>query len=66
MPDQLRLRVGTKLYGYCGDGDSYYDKWVEAIGADWVITRDEQGECHCHYGDPEQLLRNAVKEEPVK
>lgn len=34
--------VGTVLYGYC-DGffgrDSYSEKRIEAIGADWVVVR---------------------------
>lgn len=36
------LRVGDVLYGYCGGHfgrDSYEDKRVEAIGADWVVVR---------------------------
>lgn len=36
------LRVGDKLYGYCGGEfgrDSYGTKRVEAIGADWVVAR---------------------------
>lgn len=38
------LRVGDVLYGYCGGffgRDSYGDKRVEAIGADWVIVRNQ-------------------------
>lgn len=37
------LRVGVVLYGFCGGyfgRDSYADKRVEAIGADWVIVRN--------------------------
>lgn len=34
--------IGKKLYGYC-DGffghDSYENKRIEAIGADWVVVR---------------------------
>lgn len=39
----MRIRVGTVLYGYCGGhfGDSYGDKRVEAIGADWVVARED-------------------------
>lgn len=37
------LRVGDILIGYC-DGafgrDSYGDKRIEAIGADWVVARE--------------------------
>ena len=37
------IYVGTKLYGYCGGcfGDSYGDKTVEGVGADWIAARDE-------------------------
>ena len=37
------LRVGDRLYGFCGGyfgGDSYDDKRVEAIGSDWVVARE--------------------------
>ena len=41
------LYVGTILYGYCegyfGRG-SYGDKRIEAIGADWVVVREEAGD----------------------
>ncbi len=36
------LRVGDVLYGFCAGyfgRDSYEDKRVEAIGADWVVVR---------------------------
>lgn len=36
------LRIGDMLYGFCGGAfgrDSYGDKRVEAIGADWVVCR---------------------------
>lgn len=40
------IRVGTMLYGYCGGifRDDYGDKRVEAIGADWIVVRNERGE----------------------
>jgi hypothetical protein len=40
------VRVGTVLYGFCGGyfgRDSYSDKRVEAVGADWVVAREEYG-----------------------
>lgn len=40
------IRVGTKLYGFCGGffgRDDYNDKRVEAIGTDWVVVRYENG-----------------------
>jgi hypothetical protein len=40
----IPIRVGDKLYGFCGGyfgRDSYADKVVEAVGADWIVARDE-------------------------
>lgn len=40
------LRVGDVLEGFCEGHfgrDSYEDKRVEAIGADWVVCRDTDG-----------------------
>lgn len=41
---EIPLRVGDILYGFCGGSfgrDSYEDKRVEAIGADWVVVRED-------------------------
>jgi hypothetical protein len=59
------LRVGDVLYGFCGGAfgrDSYTDKRVEAIGADWVVVRNSDGGAEftdvaapeelCQYRDP--------------
>ena len=43
------LRVGDVLFGFCGGffgRDSYQDKRIEAIGADWVVARDDMGHVH--------------------
>jgi hypothetical protein len=48
------LKVGTMLYGYCGGyfgRDSYEDKRIEAIGADYVVCRDENGNVHFASGE---------------
>ena len=40
-------RVGLLLKGYCNGyfgRDSYGDKRIEAIGADWVVVRVDDGE----------------------
>lgn len=40
------VRVGSILYGFCGGcfgRDSYDNKRVEAMGADWVVVRNESG-----------------------
>ncbi len=53
-----QLRVGDLLHGYCGGnfGDSYADKRVEAIGANWVVAREiESGEVFFCAGPPERL-----------
>ena len=36
------IAVGTILYGYCNGyfGDTYDDKRVEAMGADWIVARE--------------------------
>lgn len=42
----LAIRVGTMLYGFCNGffgRDSYSNKRVEAVGADWVVVREENG-----------------------
>lgn len=42
----MTLLVGQKLYGYCGgyfDDRGHADKRVEAVGADWVVARDDIG-----------------------
>jgi hypothetical protein len=40
------MYVGTILYGFC-DGyfgrDSYSNKRIEAIGADWIVVRELDG-----------------------
>lgn len=59
------LRVGDVLYGFCNGyfgRDSYDDKRVEAIGADWVVARSESGGCVPLYvGDPEFLCQYREK-----
>lgn len=48
MPEN-RVQVGDTLYGFCGGAfgrDSYEDKRVEAVGKDWIVCRDNQGQVH--------------------
>jgi hypothetical protein len=58
------LRVGDELIGFCGGhfgSDSYHNKRVEAIGADWVVARDmENGEIAFYAGNPEDLLEYRI------
>jgi hypothetical protein len=52
------IRVGDTLYGFCGgsfDRESYDNKRVEAIGADWLVARDEDGYVWLYRGAPEDL-----------
>src|SRR5579872_1348239 len=67
--DMSVLRVGQVVYGYCGGRfgrDSYSDKRVEAIGADWVVCRTTGGneEPVLFCGDPESLLAYTTAPEP--
>lgn len=61
------LRVGQMLYRFCGgafDGDSYEDKRVEAIGADWVGARGvDSGSIVMFVGDPEELLPYTIRDD---
>lgn len=39
--------IGMKLKGFCGGffgRDSYGDKRIEAVGNDWIVAREENGE----------------------
>ena len=59
------IRIGTILYGYCGgyfDHDSYGNKRVEAIGADWIVVRDDDGKPDFYHGNLENLESYTVKE----
>ena len=47
--EEDEMYVGTILYGFCNGyfgRDSYEDKRIEAIGADWIVARDEYGHIH--------------------
>jgi len=64
----MPLRVGAKLYGYCGGAfgrDSFGVKTVEAIGVDWVVVRGGQygqdDHVMLYVGKPEDLLEYAIK-----
>jgi len=60
MPEQEPpLRVGDLLTGYCAGAfgrDSYGDKRVEAVGADWVVVR-EDGDPNLYTGPPDYLVQ---------
>lgn len=59
------LRIGEILYGYCGGSfgrDSYAEKRVEAIGADWVVCRSEGVPCF-YSGNPNNLCDYRTPEE---
>lgn len=54
-----QIRVGAVLYGFCGGcfgRDSYSDKRVEAIGADWLVAREtDRGGVVFFSGNPAEL-----------
>ena len=56
--------IGTKLYGYCNGffGDSYEDKRIEAIGVDWIVTRDEDGDVSFAYFEDRETMIKLIKE----
>ena len=56
------LRVGTILYGYCGGyfDHSYENKRIEAVGADWVVARDDLDDAYFYYGDIELLEQYTI------
>lgn len=60
------LRVGAVLHGFCGGAfgrDVFGELRVEAIGADWVIVRDEgSGTPVFASGDPDRLVEYLIKE----
>ncbi|MEV6432866.1 hypothetical protein [Nocardia sp. NPDC051463] len=52
------IRIGTLLRGFCHGAfgrDSYDDKRVEAIGADWVVVRETGGAVLLYGGSAEEL-----------
>lgn len=59
------LRVGDVLYGFCGGHfrDSYSPKRVEAIGADWIVVRDEDGRALMAEAHPEDLIEYRTPED---
>lgn len=65
---RLMITVGTKLYGYCRgsfDRDSYQDKRVEAIGADWCVAREiDSGRVVFTTGDVQEFLLEFTIEQP--
>jgi hypothetical protein len=58
------LRIGDNLVGYCAGvfgRDAYGCKRVEAIGCDWVIAREPDGQIRMYEGPPEYLCQFVVK-----
>ena len=59
MAMKRNVVIGTGLAGYCGGyfgARSYEDKWVEALGPDWVVARDRAGKVHVAAVEPEVLV----------
>lgn len=61
-PPSPPLRPGHLLTGFCNGAfgrDSYADKRVEAVGADWVVVRDQSTGLPEFAGvDPESLIEH--------
>lgn len=59
MSDYTDVRVGALLKdGYCSGlfgRDCYKEHRIEALGYDWVVTRNNRGECHTATGDHDWL-----------
>ena len=54
-----KLAVGAVLHGFCGGHfgrDSYRDKRIEAVGADWVVARETSGSEALFYSGPLEFL----------
>lgn len=63
----MQLRVGQELFGFCEGNfgrDSYDPKRVEAIGADWVVAR-ENGRPVFRAGNPDDLVKYAEPDCPA-
>lgn len=60
------VQVGAVLYGFCGGHfgrDSYTDKRVEAMGADWLVVRNEYGKPEFFSGNVSELQEYLVPED---
>lgn len=48
----MSVEIGTLLNGYCNGffgRDSYGEKRVEGVGADWVVVREDDGKPNCAF-----------------
>ena len=57
--EMITPKVGMQLYGYCNGyfgRDSYEDKRIEIVSADYIVCRDEDGH-------PEFLNLKCINEE---
>lgn len=55
------LQVGDLIRGYCGgiwgnEGLVFDERRVEAIGADWVVVRNNGGNAEMFHGSPDDLI----------
>ena len=58
--------VGTVLYGHCGGAfgrDSFTEKRVEALGADWVVARSGDGHALVAFVSPEELEEYTIDQD---
>lgn len=56
--NKMAIKVGSIIPGYCNGyfgRDSYETKRVEAMGADWIVCRDDDG--HIHFASGLNIIR---------
>jgi len=66
----MSVEIGILLDGYCNGffgSDSYGEKRIEGVGADWVVVREEDGEPNCAFfksmGDRDYYISLWLEEE---
>lgn len=58
------IEVGDLIKGFCFGNfgrDSYFDRTVEAVGSDWVVTRNIRDEVEMYHGDLMELAGDIQK-----
>jgi len=58
------IKVGDPVIGFCFGWfgrDSYDDRVVEAVGPDWIVTRNVRGKVEMYHGDDMMEFAKAIK-----
>jgi len=61
----MNLQIGMTLHGFCGGAfgrDSYATKRIEALGPDWIIARDNEGNVHIAIFDNQAHMESFVRD----